>query len=538
MATSNWLILRAGEHPNVQALSIAVVGVRLFALVRPLARYAERLTGHDAALRLMASLRSRVFAALVPLVPLRGADLRRGELLRNFVADVDGVQDGVVRLVVPLAGAAATVTGAAAVGALIDPLAGLVVFVGLALAFVVAIASGRFADVKTGASLAAAAGERDRIATALVESLPELTVYGASAQAVNSLVDADETIRSAARSEALAAGVGTALTGGITAMTLAATLATAARDGLSGPSVGALAACVLVGAEAVGAVPAAVSAYGRLKGQLDRVMQLLSRDPSRRDPLAPQGIPSGSIGLTGAAITLAPQADAPAVLTDASVQVRPGQRTVVVGPSGSGKSTLLTSMLGLIPVSDGTLDINGSHESVALDDVAELDLRPRVAGSLQGDHVFDVSLRDNLRFVRPTADDAELETVAIRAGLSSFIAELPDGWDTRAGIDGSLLSGGQRQRLLIARALLADPDILVLDEPTAHLDEETERAVLTDLFAATGHRTLVMSSHRAAALVGASAVAHVVDGTIRQAEVPPTPPTKAEHKTETRPRHD
>ena len=125
-----------------------------------------------------------------------------------------------------------------------------------------------------------------------------------------------------------------------------------------------------------------------------------------------------------------------------------------------------------------------------------VDVPPLVAGSLQGDHVFNTTLRDNLRVVRPSASDADLDAVAERAGLGEFIRARPGGWGASAGPDGAALSGGERQRLLLARALLADPCVLVLDEPTAHLDPATERSVLADLLAGTHGRTVLMSTHR------------------------------------------
>jgi ABC-type bacteriocin/lantibiotic exporter with double-glycine peptidase domain len=142
------------------------------------------------------------------------------------------------------------------------------------------------------------------------------------------------------------------------------------------------------------------------------------------------------------------------------------------------------------------IELGDARRAVELSSLRAADLPPLAAGSLQGDHVFDASLRDNLRVVRPAASDSDLDAVAGRAGLTAFISSLPRGWSTLAGTDGAALSGGQRQRLLLARALLADPQILVLDEPTAHLDGDTEREVLDDLLSATAGRTVLMSTHR------------------------------------------
>jgi ABC-type bacteriocin/lantibiotic exporter with double-glycine peptidase domain len=157
---------------------------------------------------------------------------------------------------------------------------------------------------------------------------------------------------------------------------------------------------------------------------------------------------------------------------------------------------VLRAALRLLPITGGTLAVTGSDCEVPLADVAAAAVPPLVAGSLQGDHVFDATLRDNLRVVRPDASDADLDAVAARAGLGEFVAGLPRGWSTPAGVDGASLSGGQRQRLLLARALLADPGVLVLDEPTAHLDIDTERAVLRNLLSGTRGHTVLLSTHR------------------------------------------
>jgi ABC-type transport system involved in cytochrome bd biosynthesis fused ATPase/permease subunit len=186
-----------------------------------------------------------------------------------------------------------------------------------------------------------------------------------------------------------------------------------------------------------------------------------------------------------------------------------------MGPSGCGKSTLLAAALRLVPVSDGSLALAGADGLAELRDLPAAAMPPVVAGSLQGDHVFDATLRDNLRVVRPEASDDDLDVLAERVGLGELIATLPEGWSTPAGPDGANLSGGQRQRLLLARALLADPEVLVLDEPTAHLDAETERRVLDDVLDATAGRTVLMTTHRRLDDDRVDATVHLVDGVLR-----------------------
>lgn len=525
LTTSVWLISRAAQHPEVQALALAVVGVRGFALARALLRYVERLVSHDAALHLLADVRTRVFAALHPLAPAGLAELRRGDLLRRFVSDVDGAQDALVRTAVPVMGALIAALGAVTVAALLSPSSGAVLAMGLLVALVcVPVLSQHLA--RGAAARAEAAGLRDARTSALLDGLAELTAYGAESAAVAEVAQEDAVLLQLARRPARSAAAGAALSGLVAAVTLALVLATAsaaAADGSVAPiTVGVLAACVLAGFDALAPLPAALAAWAGVRAGLDRVVGLLSTPLPVPEPEQPLRAPEGRLGVQVAAVTLAPSATAPAVLTAASLSLLPGQRIAVTGPSGCGKSTLLTAVLRLLPVRAGSISIVAGGEALPVSSIPAADIPPLVAGSLQGDHVFHASLRDNLRVVRPKATDDELDAVAARAGLREFVRELPDGWSSSAGADGAHLSGGQRQRLLLARALLADPVVLVLDEPTAHLDPATERAVLADLLAGTRGQTVLMSTHRQLAEDEADQVVRVLDDELVPMSARPT----------------
>jgi len=499
-ATSTWLISRAAQHPNVQALAIAVVGVRTFAIARALLRYAERLASHDAALRLLTLVRVRVFAALRPLGGSALGGVGRGDLLRRFVGDVDGVQDALVRTVIPLIGAGATALGAVVLAALLAPAAGLTLAIALTLSGVlVPVLCVRLIGEQDEA--AALTGERDARTSTLPEGLGELVAYGAATRAVDDVAELDARIHTLTRRPAFVAAAGTLASGLGAALALPGVLwcgAAAIRAGRVGPvELAVLAVCVLVSFEGVAPIPSSLAVWARCRAGLARVGAVLSAAPAVPEPDIPASIPSGELALVASDLAVAPAPEMPAVLRGIELDLRPGRRIAVVGSSGCGKSTLLATTLRQLPATQGSVAVtNASDAPVRLCDVPADDLPAVVAGSLQGDHVFDATLRDNLRVVRPDATDAELDAVAARVGLGPFLASLPRGWSTPAGSDGSALSGGQRQRLLLARALLADPAILVLDEPTAHLDAETERAVLADLLDATAGRTVLLSTHR------------------------------------------
>jgi ATP-binding cassette subfamily C protein CydCD len=498
-ATSTWLISRAAQHPNVQALAIAVVGVRAFAIARALLRYAERLTAHDAALRLLAGLRVRVFAALRPLSPSTLGGYGRGDLLRRFVGDVDGVQDGLVRAFIPLSGAVVTALGATAVATYLAPAAGVALAAGLVLAMAIPWLAARAAGDCT--RLVELVGQRDARTTGTLDALPELIAYGAAYPALTELERLEDEVARSNQRPAIAGSVGVLLSNATAAIALPMVLffgAEAVRNQhLGAVSLAVLAVCALVGFDAVGPLPAAFAAWARCRAGLARVAAVLAAPHAFAEP--PAGLPrhAASIGIRATSLDLAPAPAAPPVLVDVDLRVRPGQRVALIGPSGCGKSTLLAAVLRLIPINGGRLDLDTDDGPVAVSSLRAEEVPPLVAGSLQGDHVFDATLRDNLRVVKPAASDAELDQVARRAGLGGFVATLPRGWSTPAGPDGAALSGGQRQRLLLARAFLADPDVLVLDEPTAHLDLATEQSVLRDLLDATTGRTVLISTHRA-----------------------------------------
>ena len=491
-ATSIWLICRAAERPNVQALALAVVGVRTFALGRALLRYAERLTGHDAALRLVRDVRGLVFAGLIPLAPAGLDAFRRGDLLRRFATDVDAVQEGLVRAAIPTAGAVITSVGATCFAAVIEVRAGLLLGAGLVAAIaLLPLATTSLAG--SGASAAGLSATRDARTCATVEGLAELTAYGAAEAAVSDIGELSSRAVQAARRSAAAAGAGSLLTGLLAALTLVALLTVGVQArGVAPVSLGLLLACVLAGFDAVTPLPAAFAAWGRFTAARNRVRELIERPPVM--PVGRRTAPNGRTGLHAARLDLAATADGPLLVAGLTLTMAPGQRVAVMGASGCGKSTLLAAAMRLHPIAGGNLWVTGDVP-VALAAVSETSVPALIAGSLQGDHVFNVSLRDNLRVVLPGASDSQLEDVAAAVGLLAFVRGLPGGWSTNAGPDGCAVSGGERQRLLLARALLAEPSILVLDEPTAHLDAVTEQTVLNGLFGARA-QTMLISTHR------------------------------------------
>ena len=497
LATSAWLITRASEQPPILFLGMAIVGVRAFALGRAAFRYLERITSHDAAFRALATLRVGVFERLLPHAPAGLRHTRRGDLLARLVGDVDRLQDLPLRVVQPLAVSVLVQVASVAVVTAVLPAAGLALALVLAVALAVGVVATRALAGRAETRIAPLrAAVQDRVLD-LVGGLDVLTAF----QAVDArLADLERVARRLRREElrsAAAAGattgvvlVGTGAVAGWTVLQGVPGLASGAMD----PAWLVLAALVpLALVESATAVPLAVQAWTRVRTSADRVAGAApavvpaeipteqADDPATATGPAPSAPRGGATLVLRDLVTRWPGAEGDALLP-VSLAVRRGETVVVRGPSGSGKSSLAAALVRF-------LESTGRYE---LDGVDARSLRPsevrRIVGLCeQAPHLFDASIRQNLLFAREEATDAELLAALDRVGLADWTAER-GGLDARVGDRGGLVSGGQAQRIALARALLADFPVLVLDEPTADVDADRARAVLRDVLQAARDR--------------------------------------------------
>ena len=498
-ATSAWLISRAAERPPVLALMVAIVAVRAFAIGRGAFRYAERLVSHDAAFRILAGVRSTAYDRLERLAPAGLAELHSGDLVARLVVDVDGLADVWLRVLEPYA-IAAIVCGAAVllVGALV-PAAGLALGVTL---LAVAIGGPVAASYVAAAAERSAAPARGAVATAALELLrgaPELVVHGAAHARLAALADLDVNLRTIEARSARGSGIGSLVAGlgagaGIWLALVAGIVAL--RSGSLGAVALAVVALTPIAAhELVAGLAPATQQLPRLRSSARRVTEVLERPDPVREPDAPVPLPRGPYGIRVRGLR-ARYAHGPEVLHGVDLEVPAGGAALVTGPSGSGKTTLASVLLRFLEPSAGTVELMGVDGSAALADLSDDDVRRVVGVCAQDVHVFDTTILDNVRLARPGARPDEVDAALRAARLDAWVASLPDGGGTLVGEHGARLSGGQRQRLGLARALLADPPVLVFDEPTEHLDEATAAALASDLLAATAGRTAIFITHR------------------------------------------
>jgi ATP-binding cassette, subfamily C, bacterial CydC len=492
---AGYLICRAAGRPPILSLTTLIVAVRAAALTRPGARYAERLCSHDLAFRALGNVRARVFAAIEPLAPAGLEAYRDGELLSRMVADIDQLQDVALRLLLPLG--VAVVASTVVVGGVLvaDPAAGVLLGAGLASA---AVLGPLVAARVVARSQQRQAALRARLTADLVDALDaadELWLNGADGRAAAAVAADDRALVQVALRDARAAGAADAIgVAAATLTTLAVLLATtaAAGRGALDPLLVAPLTLVTMGAfEAVLPLSAAARQLPAVLAAGRRVLELIDRPPEVADPVRPAPPPSRPTGIALDRVVAARGPERRRVLDGVSLRLAPGARAVVSGPSGAGKTTLAHLLVRFLERQGGAATI-GPRD---LRDHRQDDVRSAVLLSAQEPHVFSTTIRENLRMVRPGASDAELHRALARARLGEWVASLPAGLDTVVGERGRALSGGQRQRLALARAFLADPAVLVLDEPTAHLDEETAAALLDDLWRDAGDRSLLLITH-------------------------------------------
>ncbi|MER6815733.1 thiol reductant ABC exporter subunit CydC [Spirillospora sp. NPDC000708] len=524
VATAAWLIARASQRPELAVLSVAIVAVRGFALAKGSLRYVERLAGHDATLRALAELRGRVFDALAAW-RRSDAGVRDGGALTRMVSDVEAVQDLLLRCVLP--GVAAVVCGVVGVVVCgwVAPAAAVVLAVGVLVAGPVLASVAAWAAGRAGARVAAGREELAVRALDVLEGAADLAVFGADVRFAAAAGDAAAGLqraeRAAARVSALVAGAGVAVQGCVVAAVAWAALGSGADQ--VGAAVAGLSALVAV--EAVLPLAGAAQRWREVSPAVRRVEAVLAAAPPAPRPSRPVAVPQGplAVELLGVRVSYADGAGAAgggarrvrAALDGVDLRVERGRRVAVVGASGAGKSTLLAAVSGEVVPQAGAV-LLGGLDAARYGAGGVGGTGGAVRGLMQDAHVFAGSVRANLLLARPDATDGELEAAARRARFLEVVRALPDGWDTPVGTGGHGLSGGQRQRLLLARALLADPPVLVLDEPTEALDPVMADAVVRDLLSAPGGGTLLLVTHRLAALDAADEVVVMDRGRVVQ----------------------
>ncbi|KRE60299.1 ABC transporter [Arthrobacter sp. Soil736] len=488
---SGWLILRASEQPPILYLLTAIVGVRFFGIGRAVLRYCERLLVHETVFASLTILRGTLWESLSQ----RALSLRRllqgGNVLGAIIEDVDTVRDLLPRVVLPPVTALAVAAAAAGTSAWILPAALPAVVATAVASLAAAPAAALVADRMSAATeQRLRSGVLRRIAAAL-DARAELHANGAALPVLVDIRSLDRAATRAAQRSAWAEGLGTAITVAACGAGALATAVMAAPQVLAGsvaaPTVAVIVLLQLALVEPYAAMTTAVRQFPALRAVLRRIGESGVLSPGGPDadvPVKPGPRRGDRPGMELNGLSAAWPGGG-TVFSGLSAVAEPGRWLAVTGPSGAGKSTLLAVALGFLPANGGAIAVTGT-----------------AAWCPQEAHLFDSTVRGNLLLGRQgqsTADgeDAErdMQEALAAVGLAPLVARLENGLDTRIGPGGAFLSGGERQRLAVARTLMTKADVILLDEPTAHLDAESGRELMADLRAGLSSRTVVLVTH-------------------------------------------
>jgi len=506
MGAAAWLLSKAALHPSIAALQVAIVGVRAFGISRATFRYSERIVSHDVTLRVLGRLRARLFRALVPLAPAGLLTRRRGDLVARALDDVGTLENLYARLLGPTLAAVVVAVFLLVLLWSFDRSLPAAAGAGLLLAGVAAPAVAARLAEGPGRRFVERRGMLAARATDGIQGLADLLAFGREQSHAGAVRrEAGEAAAEQAHLVQVSslAGALVVLCGDLTAVAALALSASAVRSGgLDGVQLATVVLLTLAAFEAVAPLPQAWHATGAMRAAATRVFALEDAPPAIQEPEAPlpPAVPGAPLLELRALRFTYPGAPQP-VLDGVDLLLDVGARVAVVGPSGSGKSTLAHLLLRFWESPPGAVLLEGRDLRAWPSDLA----RSRFCFAAQRVHLFTGSLRENLLLARPDATDEEL-----RAALHSVRIELtrwPDGLDSPVGEQGHRLSGGERQRLALARALLRDAPLLLLDEPTAHLDPITERDVLATIRRAGEGRATLLVTHR---LVGLDAFDEIV----------------------------
>jgi thiol reductant ABC exporter CydC subunit len=518
MATSGWLISQASQMPPVLTLSVAVVGVRTFALSRGVARYAERLVSHNATFKSLTGIHRAIFDRLELLAPAGLPAFRSGDLLARLVADVDSVQDLPLRVLMPIFSGVLAASFAIGLTAWILPAAGLILFLTLMFAAIVIPAI----TIKSAAkSEQATAQTRGELVNELIEFYSgnaDIIALGQHEVALTRISQIDSSLTKAASKQAYTIGLASGLL--ILAQGVAIIASTwagivAFKSGqLDGVLLAVLAMIPMAAFESVSNFPSAALALSRVRGSSTRIIEIIEKplpviEPAKSAEFSGYPIDLKSISASWFADT---HNSADTVIGDTAIHDIAGQDVAVqdvtfklpentsiglVGPSGSGKSTIISVLLKFLTPSTGSYQLGGVNST----ELTGTEIRKKLILNSPEQHVFATSIAENLKLASAapeTLTDAQIWQVLEKVDLAQWVKSLPNQLETLIGERGSTMSGGQKQRLTLARLFIANPQVWILDEPTEHLDSKLADRIMAALVADTVNSSLIVASHRPA----------------------------------------
>lgn len=513
MAVSAYLISKAAIATDVSQLSLAIAGVRLFALSRAAFRYGERYVTHLATFRILTRLRVWFYRAVEPLAPARLQAVRSGDLLTRIGADIETLENFYIRVIVPpLVAALVTGLACAILGVFSPWLAAALLFFLLLTGVVLPLISRWFSRQPADEAVLARA-ELNATLVDQVQGMADMLACGQETLFRERTLDLNDRLNRLHARLAMIRGLGNGLAAlftslaALTVLALAIPLVSAGQ--IEGVYLALLPLTAIASFEAVQPLAQAFQVLESSRAAARRLFELIDATPAVLDPAEPAASPD-RFDLVVEDLRFRYAADEPAALDGISFAVPPGGRLGIVGASGAGKSTLANLLLRYWDYEEGSIRLGG----VELRALAAEDARELIGVVAQHTHLFNTSVRDNLFLANPEASEEEMIAACRQAQLHDFVLSLPEGYETLVGENGLKLSGGERQRLAIARTILKGAPVLILDEATTHLDSLTEARVWEGLAGFMAGRTVLIISHQQAGMATADQVIRLEEGKV------------------------
>jgi ATP-binding cassette subfamily C protein CydC len=499
LSTSAYIIAGAALQPSIAELQLAIVGVRFFGISRGIFRYLERLLSHETTFRLLARIRVWLYERLEPLAPARLFEFQSGDLLARIISDIETLQQFFLRVLSPpLVASIIFLLSGVFLAHYHVPLAWLLLS-GLTLAGLLVPGLIRSLSRGMGKRLVHSQGQLQAVLTETLQGSADLLALNADRDQIEQVNKINRQFLFFQRRSGRVQALGDALSGLIVHLTIAAVLIVAIPlvnfGSLSGVDLTVIILAVIASFEAVIPLPEAFQNLEKSLAAGRRLFEIIDAEPSVKDPPAPLPQPT-SFEIQVDALCFQYEEDGPRTLTDLKFQLPQRGCLAIVGPSGAGKSTLVNLLLRFWDPDEGRI-LLGGHD---LRDYSASELRSWMAVLSQNTQIFNGTIRENLLLARPEANQEQLIDATRRAQIHDFIMDLPETYETWVGEGGALLSGGERQRLAIARVLLKDAPILILDEPSANLDSLTEQAFYESLREIIAQLTTLFISHRLVAM--------------------------------------
>ncbi len=513
MTTSAYLISKAALHPSIEALGVAIVGVRFFGIARGLFRYLERYVSHEVTFRLLGQIRVWFYSALEPLAPARLQQYRSGDLLSRIVGDIETLQYFYGRVIAPpLVAAVIAVAMWFFLGAFSPVFA--FIFIGFFLLAGVGVPLLAFLlGRKLGSEIILVRAELNAQMVDGIQGMAELVAFGQEQRQLAKVRKLTRRVVKLQDRLAWVTGLQTALGNllmNLAAWTMLVVAIPMVQEGkLDGVFMALLVLAALSSFEAVLPLPTASQQLGSSLEAAKRLFHIVDAPPVVTLPTRKSPTPR-HYGISAEHLSFSYKPGEAEALHDVSFSLPPGKRLAIVGASGSGKTTLANLLLRFWDYGDGKLEL-GEND---LREYSPEALQKLIAVVSQNTHLFNTTIRQNLMLARPDATREELEDATRQAQIHDFICSLPDAYETQIGEQGLKLSGGERQRLAIARALLKNAPILILDEATANLDTLTERNALTAIHTLMQGRTTITISHRLIDMDKADEILVLKDGQV------------------------